>query len=77
MKLKEHVALDRSTWSLKIVCNRLLYMHMIRKIFFKVKYNDPHKYHSKLRGFPFTSSTRSIVNFMGVKFLTSINGRPC
>ena len=46
--LKEHVALDQSSWSLKSICNRL------------VEYNDPHKFASKLRGFPITLRTNTV-----------------
>ena len=59
-KLKEHVALDRSSWSLKSVCNRLLQNAYGYKDDLKVKYNDPHKFASKLRGFPFTLQTNTV-----------------
>ena len=65
-ELKEHVAWDRSPWSLKCVCNRLLYNSYDYKDILKGECNDPHKYHSKLRGFPFTSSTNAVGHFMGV-----------
>ena len=42
-------------------------MHMVRKRFLKVEYNDPHIHASKLGGFPFTSSTNTVGHFLGVK----------
>ena len=57
MPLKEHVALDRSSWSIKSVFNK---MHMGRKDVLKVEYNDPHKFASKLRCFPFTVRTNTV-----------------
>ena len=42
----------------------------------KVEYNDPHKFASKLRGFPFTERTNTI-GHMGVNNLTPLNGRLC
>ena len=49
--LKEHIALDRTSWSMKSVWNRLLWNAYGYKDVLKVEYNDPHKYHSKLHGF--------------------------
>ena len=40
----------------------------VRGPLFKVEYNDPHKYHSKLRGFPFTSSTNTVGHLWESKF---------
>ena len=49
---------DWSSWSLKSVCNRQLQNAYDKKFILKVvEYNDPHKYHSRLLGFPFTSQT--------------------
>ena len=59
LKLKERVALDRPSWSLKSVYNRLL-LNAYKKDISKVQYNDPRKYHSKLHGFPFTLSTITV-----------------
>ena len=62
--LKEHVALDRSSWSLKNVCYK---MHMVRKMGLKVEYNDPQKIASKLRGFPFTLRTYTVGHLLESK----------
>ena len=67
-QLKEHIALDRSSWSLKIVCNRLLQNAYGQKDILKVEYNDPYMYHSKLRDFPCASSTNT--NFDSHKWPT-------
>ena len=58
--LKEHVALDQSSWSLKSCCNRLLQNAYGQKDVVKVEYNDPHKHASNTLGFPFTSSTNTV-----------------
>ena len=47
VSLNEHVALDRSSWSLKSVCNRLLQNAYDKKDILKVEKNDPHKYYPK------------------------------
>ena len=52
--LKEPVALDRTSWSIKSLCNCLLQNAYDWKDVLKVEYNDPHKFASKLHGFPFT-----------------------
>ena len=52
LQLKEHDALDRSTWSFKSVCNRLFRMHGWKDVL-KVEYNDPHKHVSIMHGFSF------------------------
>ena len=64
--------------TLKSVCNRFFIKCILYgwKDVVKVEQNDPLKHASKLHGFPFTSSTNT-EPFMGVKFLTPINGRPC
>ena len=62
--LKEHVALDRSKWSLKSLCNRLLQNAYGQKDVLKVEYNDPHKFASKLHGFPFTLRTKNTVGHL-------------
>ena len=55
--LKEHVALDRTSWSITSVCNLFLSNAYGWKYVLKaVEYNNPHN-HSKLHGFPFTSRT--------------------
>ena len=55
--LKEHVALDRTNWSIKSVCQPFVYGW---KDVLKVEYNDPDKFASKLRGFPFTLQTHTV-----------------
>ena len=80
--LKEHVALDRSSWSSKSVCNRLLQNTHGYKDDLKVEYNDPHKFASKLRGFPFTLQTiLTPQKFDSHKwptvFVDEVKGKPC
>ena len=58
--LKEHIALDWSSWSIKSVCSRFLYNVYGWKDFLKVEYNGPHTFASKLRGFPFTVQTNTV-----------------
>ena len=60
MGLKEHVALDRTSWSVKSVCNRLLKNAYGWKDVLKVEYNDPRKFASKLNGFPFALRTNMV-----------------
>ena len=61
MALKEHVALDRTTRSIRSICNnRLLKNAYGWKDVLKVEYNDPHKFASKLPGFPFTLRTNTV-----------------
>ena len=60
--LKEHVALDRTSWSIKSVCNSFLqnaYTCSWKDVL-KVEYNYPHKFASKSRGFPFTVLTNTV-----------------
>ena len=52
-ELKEHVALDRSSWSFKSVCNRFVIKCIWLERCLKREYNDSHTFASKLRGFPF------------------------
>ena len=52
--LKEHVAWDRTSWSIKSICNRLLQNAYGWKDVLKVEYNDPHEFALKLRVFPIT-----------------------
>ena len=55
--LKEHVALDRFSWSLKSLCDCSVFVTkciLLERYFLKVEYNDPHKFALSLRCFPFT-----------------------
>ena len=65
--LKGHVALDRSSWSMKIIWNHLVVICIWLKRCLTVEYNDPHKHDSKLRGFPFTLRTDTVGRFMESK----------
>ena len=56
--LSLYVALDRSSWSLKSVIKDEL----------KVEYNDPHKFASKLRSFPFMLRTNTVGHLWESKF---------
>ena len=66
--LKEQVALDRTSWSIKSVCNCFLSNAYGWKDVFKVEYNDPHKFASQLRGFPFTVRTNTVGHLLGSSF---------
>ena len=44
--LKEHVALDQTSCSIKSSCNRLLW-NALEQCFKSIEYNDPHKFFSK------------------------------
>ena len=66
--LKEHVALDRTSWSVKSVCNRFFIKCIYGwKDVLKVEYNDPHKHASKLHAFPFALQTNTVGHFMESK----------
>ena len=43
-------------------------MHIWLERYLEVEYNDPHKYHSKLYGFPFTSRTNTVAIYGSKKF---------
>ena len=43
-----------------------------------VEYNDPHKFASKLRGFPFTLLTNTVGHFKNLTVLVNeVKGKPC
>ena len=75
--LKEHVALDRTSWSTKSVCNRLLWNAYGWKDVLKVEYTDPHKFASKLRGFPFTVRTNTVGHKWPTVLDDEVKGKPC
>ena len=64
MFLKEHVALDRTSWSEKKNSLKLLVINAyVWKNVLKVEYNDSHKFASKLLGFPFALRTNTVGHF--------------
>ena len=58
--LKEHLALDRTSWSTKSICNRLLWNAHGWKHVLKVEYIDPHKFALKLRCFSLNVRTNTV-----------------
>ena len=65
----ELVALDRSSWFLKSVYNRLLQNACGYKDVLKVEYNDPHKFASKLHVFSFICKLTRPAIYGSQKFL--------
>ena len=84
--LKEHIALDQTSLSIKSVCNPFLPNAYGWKDVVKVEYHDPHKFAWKLRGFPFTVRTNTFGHYGSQKFdshkwptvlVDDVNGKPC
>ena len=73
--LKEHIALDRMSWSLKSFWNHLLWNAYVLEDILIVEYIDPHKYNSNCTFFLLCRKlTRSAIlwnqNFDSTKWST-------